>query len=202
MNHFADITDGANTRGVTLANSDCAFARLGRSTPDRLDTATPQLSVLAGGQVDGSWLGIRKQNGATNFLQRFALRPHGAYDPVTAMKFGLEQQNPFVTGAVTGMAGSPYPATCYSLLSGSHPGVLLWALKPHDDGIECGVMARLWNVSAAAATTELVFTPGLAGAHRTTHIETDLEAVPLNNAGALPVTFTRQQLQTFLLQPR
>ena len=200
LNHFADITDGANTRGVTLANADCAFARLGQSTPAALDTATPQLNVLAGGQVDGSWLGIRNQNGAPYFLQRFALRPHGAYDPVAAMKFGLEQQNPFVTGAVIGTGNSPYPATNYSLLNSSHPGVLLWALKPHNDGIACGVIARLWNVSAAAATTELAFAPGLAEAHRTTHIETDLEAIPLTATGALPATFARQQMQTYRLK--
>lgn len=200
LNHFADITDGANARGVTLANADCAFVRLGRSTPDALDTATAQLNVLAGGQVDGAWLGIRKQNGATYFLQRFALRPHGAYDPVAAMKFGLEQQNPLVTGAVLGTGHSPYPATTYSLLNSSHPGVLLWALKPHDDGIACGVIARLWNVSAAAATTELTLAPGLAGAHRTTHIETDLEALPLTATGALSATLARQQMQTYLLK--
>ena len=65
LNHFADITDGANTRGVTLANADCAFAQLGQSTPATLDTATPQIHVLAGGQVDGPSLGIPAQNGAT-----------------------------------------------------------------------------------------------------------------------------------------
>ena len=113
LNHFADITDGANTRGVTLANADCAFARLGQSTATNLDTATPQINVLAGGQVDGSWLGIRGQNGATHFLQRFALRPHGAYDQTAAMKFALESQNPLVTAPIIGITNSPYPATNY-----------------------------------------------------------------------------------------
>ena len=99
----------ANTRGVTLSNRDCSFVKLGRSTPTELDTATAQLHVLAGGQVDGDGLGIRNQNGATNFLHRFALRPHGGYDPVAAMKFALEHQNPPVTGPVSGGGGAAYP---------------------------------------------------------------------------------------------
>ena len=45
VNHFIDMTDGANTRGVTLANSDCAFARLGRSTVTTLDTTTRRRST-------------------------------------------------------------------------------------------------------------------------------------------------------------
>ena len=148
LNHFADITDGANTRGVTLPSPDLAFVRLGKSEPLALDTATAQLSVLAGGQVDGSWLGIHGQNGATHFLQRFALRPHAAYERTAAIKFALEHQNPFVTGAVIGKPGAPYPATTYSLLNISDPNVLLWALQPHDDGIEHGLVARVWNQSS------------------------------------------------------
>jgi hypothetical protein len=43
--------------------------------------------------------------------------------------------------------------------------------------------------------------PGIAAAHRTTHIETNLATVPLTRAGALHATFARQQLQTFRLEP-
>lgn len=200
LNHFADITDGANTRGVTLSNSDCAFVKLGRSTPVALDTATAQLNVLAGGQVDGDKLGIRNQNGATHFLQRFALRPHGAYDQTAAMKFALEHQNPFVTGAIVGKADSAYPEATHSLLTVSNPDVLLWALKPHDDGIKHGVVARLWNVSEAEANAELTFALGLSAAHRATHLETDIEAAPLNSSGTLRTAFKRQQIQTYRLQ--
>jgi len=199
LNHFADITDGSNTRGVTLANADCAFVKLGHSISDKLDTATPQLNVLAGGQVDGSWLGIRGQNGATWFLQRFALHPHGAYDQVAAMKFALEHQNPLVAGAIIGLTNSPYPAANYSLLKVSNPSVLLWALKPHDDGVEHGLVARLWNLSDNTARAELSLTPDLTEAHRTTHIETDIETVPLTDTGLLPTSFARQQLQTYRL---
>jgi alpha-mannosidase len=132
---------------VTLSNPDLAFAKLGNSTVTSLDTATPQINVLAGGQVDGRSLGIQDQNGASHFLQRFALRPHGGYDPVAAMKLALEHQSPLVTCAVISKDGAAYPATEYSLLTLSDPSVLLCAVKPAEEGIDKGVIVRLWNLS-------------------------------------------------------
>lgn len=202
LNHFADITDGAGTRGVTLSNWDCAFVRLGQSTPAALDTATAQLQVLAGGQVDGDKLGIRNQNGANHFLQRFALRPHRGYDPVAAMRFALEHQNPPIAGAATGKPDAPLPAASYSLLTVGDPGVLLWAVKPAEEGIGQGIIARLWNVTDLPVQTTLSLARGLARAGRTTHVETDLEPIALAGTGALPLAFARQQLQTYRLSPK
>jgi alpha-mannosidase len=199
LNHFADITDGANTRGVTLANADCAFARLGQSTSEVLDTATPQVNVLAGGQVDGSELGIRGQNGATRFLQRFALRPHGAYDPVAAMKFGLEHQNPLVTSAIVGMTNSPYPANHYSLLNLSHPSVVLWAVKPHDDGIDRGVVARVWNLASEPSQVRLRTAAAFTGAQRVTHIETPLQPLPVKD-GLVEIIVPAHRLESYSLR--
>jgi alpha-mannosidase len=202
VNHFADITDGSGTKGMTVSNPDLAFARLGRSTATHLDTTTPQLHLLAGGQVDGPNLGIRGQNGNTHFLQRFALRPHGGYHPTGAMKFALEHQNPLVTGAIIGSSSNAYPEATHSLLKVSNPDVLLWALKPHEDGIERGLVVRLWNLSDQPAEADITFPGGISVAHRLTHIETDVEPVPLTAAGTLPVTFTRQQIQTYRFKPR
>jgi alpha-mannosidase len=190
----------SNTHERTRRNADCAFVKLGRSTSAELDTATAQLNVLAGGQVDGPALGIPGQHGATLFLQRFALRGHGAYDPVAAMKFALEQQNPFVAGEVIGeKVTAPLPPDTFSLLTVSNPNVLLWALKPAEEGIARGLIARLWNVSDAPATATIALASGLSSAQHTTHIETDLEPVPLTTARSLDATFARQQLQTFRL---
>ena len=198
VNHFADITDGAGDRGVTLSNADCSFAKLGNSTPTTLDTATSQINMLAGGQVDGRWLGIQGQNGASNFLQRFALRPHGAYNQPAAMQFALEHQNPFVTGAINGSETSPYPATAYSLLKISNPDVLLWALKPAEEGIAKGIIARVWNLGSTASDYNATLTGGLAAARRATHIETDLESLPVSN-GQVKATIAPCQIQTLRL---
>jgi alpha-mannosidase len=200
LNHFADISNGSNTRGVTLSNWDASFVKLGRSTPTTLDTATAQLHVLAGGQVDGDQLGIRNQNGATSFLQRFALRPHTGYDPVAAMTFALEHQNPVIALPLRAGTSGPLPAIRHSLITLSDPRVLLWALKPAEEGIADGVIARLWNISDASANATLTFAPGLAAARRVTHVETNLAAAPI--AGdELKVELARQQLQTFRLIP-
>ena len=200
MNHFADITDGANARGVTLANADCAFVKLGRSTPAALDTTTAQLNVLAGGQVDGSSLGIRGQNGAAHFLQRFALRPHGAYDQVAAMKFALARQNPFVTEAISGRSNSPYPATSHSLLTTGNPNVLLWAVKPAEEGIGQGVIARVWNLSPEAQNCTVTLAAGISAAKQVTHIETDLEVLTVSE-GRVSISLAGRQIQTLRLLP-
>lgn len=200
LNHFADISSGDGKRGMTLSNPDLAFAKLGRSTVAKLDSTTPQINVLAGGQVDGPALGIQHQNGASHFLQRFALRAHGGYDPVGAMRFALEHQNPLQAGAVISEGQSLYPETRYSLLQASDPNVLLWALKPSEEGINHGVIARLWNVSNTPATSQLRLTPGLHSAQRSTHIETDLEAITPAADGSVPTRFARQQMQTYRLK--
>lgn len=200
VNHFADISDGAGAHGVTISNPDLSFARLGNSTTDKLDAETPRISMLAGGQVDGGALGIRAQNGNTSFLQRFSLKPHAAFEQVGAMKFALEHQNPFVTGGIIGTPTSVYPENNYSILSISDPDVLLWALKPAEEGIAKGVIVRAWNLGESAKTYETSLTGGIASARRTTHIETDLEALPIT-AGRAQVAAARAQIQTVRLIP-
>ena len=147
--------------------------------------------------MDGNGLGILSQGGDTHFLQRFALQTHDAYDAVAAMKFALEFQNPLVTGTITG--GSAYPATNYSHLTINNPNVLLWALKPAEEGIGDGMVARVWNVSAQSAPLSLALAQPLNKARRVTHIETDVGPAVLTN-GVLSATLNPQQLQTFKLQ--
>ena len=68
------------------------------------------------------------------------------YDESEAMRFAPMHQNPLVTGQVTG-ASSAYPDTTYSLLTISAPNVLLWSLKPAEDGIaKAGIALRVWNM--------------------------------------------------------
>jgi alpha-mannosidase len=193
LNHFAVISGGG--AGVTLSNSDCYFFRLGVSTASTLDTATPQFSVLAGGQVDGPGFGIPDQGG-DSFLQRFALTTHGAFDPTKAVRFALEHQNPLITGTTTG--GNAYPERAHAFLRISDARALLWALKPGEDGIrDAGVVARLWNVSDRPVQCTLGLDEGtIASARRTTHIETGLGQVGLHN-GRLPVSLAARQMRTY-----
>ncbi len=136
--------------------------------------------------MDGAGLGIQAQNGATHFLQRFALRPHAGYSQAEAMRFALEHPNPPVTGAVQGTAPA-YPEAEFSLLTIRPPDFLLWALKPHEDGIAKGLVVQVWNQAKTAQIVRLTPAIPLHQAMRLTHIETTLEPLPLTN-GALETT--------------
>ena len=193
LNHFADVHNA--TVGVTLSNSDCYFMKLGSSTDDALDTATPQIYALAGGKVVRGGNGIDNQAGDSAFRHRFALSTHGGYDAPEAMRFALEHQNPLVTALVSG--GAAYPETSYSFITISEPDALLWALKPADDGIDQEVVARIWNLGGADVPMSLTSARGpIESAKRTTHIETTIESATVAG-GALTATIPAQGMQTF-----
>jgi alpha-mannosidase len=172
LNHFADISAGGV--GVTLSSPDLSFMRLGRSEVKTLDTDTAQISVLAGGQVDGPSLGISNQGGDGLFLQRFALQAHDAFDAAAAMRFALEHQNPLAAGEVTG-GTALHPATS-SLLAIDDPDLLLWSVKPAEDTAEGGLALRFWNLSGGPATAAVEFVGyAVLGAERTSLVETPIE---------------------------
>jgi len=198
VNHFADISDGSGRKGVTISNRISPSRGSVEAPVGTLDTATPQLHFLAGGQVDGPALGIPAQHGNQRFLQRFALRPHGGYQAVAAMKFALEHQNPLVTGRVTGSqaGGQPaYPADAHALLTISHPNVLLWALKPHHDGMETGLVARVESLRPAGHNPlprrETVLDPPPPHAHR------DPDRGPAGERRVFETVIGPQRLETF-----
>ena len=196
LNHFADISGGGV--GVTLSNADCAFMQVGRSTTTLLDTATPLLSILGGGQADGPTLGIPNQGGDSYFRQRFALQTHDAFAAPDAMRFALEHQNPLLVGAVTGDDG--YAESSFSAVRVSDPRVLLWAFKVAEEGIERGLITRLWNLADCNLPCVVALAEPLAAATRVTHIETDLNTVSLRDS-ELHADFAPHQLQTYRLEP-
>ena len=196
LNHFADMS-GSDGTGVTLSNADAYFMRIGNSTVQTLDTATPQLSVLAGGSLRPA-NPIVNQAGDSYFLQRFALQSHGPYDQPRAMRFALEHQNPLVGGMVSG--GSCVSASTYSYLTISDPNVLLWSLKPAEEGIGEGVIARLWNLTASPKSFSLSLNEPIARAKSVTHIETDRGDATVS-AGALNATAAQNQLLSYRLFP-
>ena len=201
LNHFVAMS-GSDGVGITLSNSDDAFMKLGHSNitdgKSDLDITTPQISVLAGGQVDGPSLGIPAQGGDSFFLQRFALRVQDKFNAASSMRFALEDQNPFVAGRVTG--GNAYPETKFSLLSTTKPDALLWTLKPAEDGIDKGFVTRFWNMSAQPEMFTVSVNGGLQKAYAITHIETDFRPTELTG-GALQIGAMPWQLQSFILSP-
>ncbi len=199
LNHFADMS-GLDGAGVTLSNRDLAFMKLGDSTivdgVSRLDTQTPQIQVLAGGQIDAPQAGIAKQGGDTHFLQRFALETHTGYNAAHAMRFAMEHQNPVVSEWIR--AGGTLPGKQYSLVSLSNPDVLLWAFKPSEDGIGNGFVSRVWNLSSSPQIYEVRLATGVKSAKQITHIETDLAPATVS-AGKASVKIEHWQMQTLRL---
>ena len=202
LNHFADMS-GEDGAGITLSNWDCAFMKLGNSDIHRgvstLDTESPQIRVLAGGQIDAPQAGIPRQAGDRHFLQRFSLQTHGGFDAAGAMKFSLEHQNAPVTGWIRG--GREYPEQTYSLISVSHPQVLLWALKPAEDGGVSDIIARVWHLGSQPQKYSVSLASGVKSARRVTHIETDIEALEVTR-GQVANQAQATQIQTMRLAPQ
>ncbi|NDP20057.1 MAG: glycoside hydrolase [Paludibacter sp.] len=202
FNHFANMSE--SDYGVTVSNLDCSFFKLGRSSVYTLDENASQLSALAGGRVDKKWedggfLGFPNQNGETNFQYHFALSTHQtSFDAVGSMKFSLEHQNPLLTGEVSG-GKSASKQNEYSLLTVSDPNVLLWSVKPSEEGIENGVIVRAWNMGSSKSNPEIKLSHNIGSAWKTTHIETNEKLLnPIN--GKLSVSFNPYQMNTYRLK--
>jgi alpha-mannosidase len=190
-NHFADM--GNATGGITLSNLDCLFLKLGNSTPDRLDSDSPEVKVLIGGQIDKDKnLGIRMQDGDSLFRQHLALIPRaGRFDQTAAMKAAMSHQNPLVVGMVSGSGEAS--ALQRSFLTTTDSNVLLWALKPGEEG---GTTARLWHLGTQPTAPLLNWGAPIRKATEATHVETDIAPI-VPQANALPTQFRQHQLKTY-----
>jgi alpha-mannosidase len=91
-----------------------------------------------------------------------------------------------VTGTVTGTNPS-YDENEYSFLTISDPDILLWALKPAEDGIDQGVITRVWNHAARNYTLSLA--PGILSGKKITHIETGIADAAIVSKKLSPIKY-------------
>ncbi len=198
LNHFVDLSQAS--RGVTVSAWDSPFFQAGNSTVTTLDASTPTVRCLVGMTLPCA-SGISGQDGDTQFLRRFAFRAHPAWNPAEAMRFSLAHQNPLVSTPVTGADTAPLPAGSFSLVSLQSSDVLLWALKPAEEGIGQGVIARVWNL-ADAPRTAILDLPNyvVADARTTTHLETNI-AFATRSGNAVAEPLERQEMHTWRLYP-
>ena len=174
LNHFADISDGNS--GMIISNRDAIFMKTGNSTIKWLDPGTPQIKVLAGGQIDAPGLGIINQDGDSYFENFFALRPDkNGFDAASSMKFSMEHQNPLVAGRISGKSG--YNDQSFSLFDISNPDILVWSLKPAEEGIDNGIIMRVWNMSNSDEEFEVSSSSLINSCKLTSHIETDISEI-------------------------
>ncbi|MEZ4647926.1 MAG: glycoside hydrolase [Candidatus Eisenbacteria bacterium] len=193
-NHFVDLSETG--RGITLSNWDSSFFKFGNSSIPSIDTSTPRVEMIVGMRPIGN-LGITSQGGDDFFLNRYALRTHGGFDGSEAMAFSLAHQNPLVATPVTGAPTASFDPRKASFFQDSSDDVLLWTLKPSEEGIQEGVIARYWNADDAVRV--LTSAPGapfyVDSATATTHIETDETPLPVI-LGTVTMTFQPQQIRT------
>jgi hypothetical protein len=110
------------------------------------------------------------------------------------MKFALEHQNPLITGNVNGETG--YTGDHYSFLTVDNPNVLVWAMKPGEDGMDAGIVVRVWNVSQTDQSFSLKMGDGIKQGRYLTHIETPLGDADVQG-GVLVDTLSIEQMKTY-----
>ena len=98
------------------------------------------------------------------------------------------------------MTCRPGDSASNSLLKISEPDVLLWALKPAEEGLTKGIIARVWNQAHEPRKFSLSLATGIETAIQVTHIETDLASAEVVG-GVLTASAGPSQLLTFRLFP-
>jgi alpha-mannosidase len=193
INHFAEMSDGNN--GMIISNRDAYFMKTGNSTIKKLDITTPRISILAGGQIDAPGLGIVDQDGDSYFENFFALKPdRNGFNATASMKFSLEHQNPLVAGTITGKNGTY--GSQFSLFTTPDPDLIIWSLKPSEEGIDNGIILRVWNMNNLDVNCVISSVFPIRRCYYTSHIETDQsEIVPIN--GQMKLKIGHNRLQTF-----
>jgi alpha-mannosidase len=196
LNHFADI--GNSSKRVTLSNKGAAFMKPGNSLGEFLDENSNQIHVMIGGviqETDNPY--ILNQYGLTTFNNDFALVTYDdVFDAKQSMKFALEHQNPLVAGYVQ-TTGNTLPEDSFSLVQIDNPELLLWTLKPAEDGInDGGLILRFWNMDTEAQPGIIDFAGEVLSAKKTTHLETDRMSAMVEE-GKLNVNIGQQKMETF-----
>jgi alpha-mannosidase len=180
---------------MIVSNRDAFFMKTGQSKIDSMDYSTSMISIMAGGQVDAPNLGIINQDGDSYFENFFAIKPYsGSYNPVSSMKFSLEHQNPLVCGKI--LPGVKKYGNTGSLITTSDPNVLVWVVKPAEEGIDKGLIVRLWNLSNKDSECTIFSEKQIVGCTQTTHIEKDLEPIKTVN-GKISIVIGHNRIQTY-----
>lgn len=156
VERWVDISDP--DLGVTWSTADAPLMEMGgltanlpRSQPDPnayLKTIQPSSRIY-------SW--VMNNHWHTNYRAdqegpvwfHYAIRPHRAYDPAEAMRFGVDSTEPLIVAPATGEAPMP------SQLSIMPSQVIATAFKPSDDGK--ALIVRLFNPTAQEQTARLTW---------------------------------------------
>ncbi len=154
VERWADVSN--DKYGVTWVTADAPLLELGGLTanlPRKQPNPNAYLRHIEPSATFYSWVMNNHwhtnyrayQEGETTF--RYFIRPHKAYDPVEAAKFGIEATEPLIVAPARG------DKPLASRLQVEGEGVLVSAMKPSDDGH--AIIIRLYGASGKDATARL-----------------------------------------------
>jgi alpha-mannosidase len=137
--------------------------------------------------------------GAKKFNYHFSIMPHaGGFNSVQSMKMALAHQNPLTSGLVTGSSGSNKQLS-FSLLNTTDPNLILWSVKPAEEGIKDGYITRFWNLKNEPVNDVINFFRPIKTAFKISSIETNQEEIKSNDQ-SLEMNFNNNQIQSFRLK--
>jgi alpha-mannosidase len=158
VERWVDFSD--SNLGVTWSSADAPLMEMGgltanlpRSQPNPnvyMKTIRPAAKIYSWAMNNHWHTNYRaEQEGPTWF--RYAIQLHGAYDPVAAMRFGVNSTEPLIVKPATGAA----PAA--SRLTIEPSSVIATAFKPSNDGN--ALILRLYNPTTEPVTAHLTWHP-------------------------------------------
>ena len=126
----------------------------------------------------------------------------GAFKKFESMRSSLEFQQPLIAGMVSGENKAPLPSNKYALMEATAPGIILWALKPSEEGARInGIIARVWNLNESLSKSGLKFNRSISSAIETTHVEVDRKAIPFKK-NVIFIEAGSQQMKTYRVKFR
>ncbi|MCC6125101.1 MAG: hypothetical protein IT426_09075 [Pirellulales bacterium] len=155
VNRWVDVSN--RDYGVTWATLDAPLVEIGGITANlTFNSGTPEMWLarqepsqkLYSWVMNNHWYTNYRaeQDGPTPF--RYSVRPHaGGYDPVAAMRFGIECSRPLA------VVNDPAMANGLLALDGWPDNVIIASMKPSDDGK--AIVLRLYEVGGKNTEFEL-----------------------------------------------
>lgn len=196
VGNWADVSNGSV--GVTLVTLDAPLVEVGGITATMLGGQTnpavwrkhiePTQKIYSWA-LNNHWETNYRayQDGIIRF--RYALEPHGGYDPVASTRLATGLAEPLIASAAGAPVASGAPAASgASLLRLSSDRLVVLSLRPSRDGK--ALMVTLYNPTAVAESTGLTWGVAVGAVHLSNTDEETLDAVagPLSVAGQDVVT--------------
>jgi alpha-mannosidase len=193
LNHFVTFREAG--AGITLSNWDAFAMRVGNSTQTTFDLKTPEVSVLALGNL--AYGSTTDQGGDSYLQQRFALQGEsGPLHNSQAMQISLAHQNPLQAIPVPHNQLGPLAAPTASFLSVDAPNVAVTALKPAEEG-DRGWVVRLWELDGVGTHFNIdVSAFGPTAAYEVSLIETDVAPAALTG-GVIQGSIEPNQIKAY-----